>query len=115
MVEVKSTIKAPFEIDRELEGEIGVCIVDGYIEACGEKVEKGNMLVSKKEDICRLVIGENTHLLIFGGKPFKEERFIYWNFVASDKEQLEQAKEQWVNKKFDMVPGEKGYVPLPRP
>ena len=74
--EVKSTVKAPFAVDRELEGEIGVCIVDGYIEACGEKVEKGSMLVSKEEDICRLVIGENSHLLVFGGKPFEEERLF---------------------------------------
>ena len=114
MVEVKSTVKAPFAVDKELEGEIGVCIVDGYIEACGEKVGKGNMLVSKEEDICRLVIGENSHLLIFGGKPFEEERFIYWNFVASDKEQLEEAKQRWANRQFDMVPGEKGYVKLPK-
>ena len=113
MVEVKSPVRNHFEIQGNLFGEIGVCIVDGYIEACGERVEKGRMLVSKEEDVCNLVIGENSHLLLFGGKPFDEERFIYWNFVSSEKEKLEAAKMRWANRQFEMVPEETGYVPLP--
>ena len=113
MVEIKSTAKTSFDINGNLFGEIGICIVEGYIEACGERVEKGNMLVSKEEDACSLMIGENTHLLLFGGEPFEEERFIYWNFVASEKERLEEAKQLWSNRQFDMVPGETGYIPLP--
>lgn len=113
MVEVKSLGRAPFDIAGNLLGEIGICVVDGYIEACGQRVEKGNMLVSKEEDVCSLVIGENSHLLLFGGKPFEEERFIYWNFVASEKEKLEEAKQRWAERQFEMVPGETGYVPLP--
>ena len=113
MIEVKSTVSTAFDINDNLSGEIGICIVDGYIEACGQRVEKGNMLVSKEEDVCNLEIGENSHLLFFGGKPFEEERFIYWNFVASEKEKLEAAKQRWANRQFEMVPGETGYVPLP--
>lgn len=113
MVEVKSVARGPFDVKGNLLGEIGICIVDGYIEACGQRVEKGSMLVSKEEDVCSLVIGENSHLLLFGGVPFEEGRFIYWNFVASEKEKLEEAKQRWADRQFEMVPGEKGYVPLP--
>ena len=113
MIQVKSHDKTAFDIAGKLFGEIGICIVEGYVEACGERVEKGNMLVSKEEDVCNLVIGEGTHLLLFGGQPFEEERFIYWNFVASEKEKIEDAKRRWANKEFEMVPGETGYIPLP--
>jgi redox-sensitive bicupin YhaK (pirin superfamily) len=113
MVEVKSTEKAELNISGQLSGEIGVCIVEGYIEACSERIDKGNMLVSKEEDICKITLGENSHVLLFGGQPFDEERYIFWNFVASEKETLEQAKERWKNKAFEMVPGETDYIPLP--
>ncbi len=113
MMEARSTEKTVLEIAGQLSGEIGICIVDGYIEACDERLDKGRMLVSKAMDTCRITVGENTHLLLFGGQPFPEERHIYWNFVASDKERIEAAKTRWADKAFEMVPGETGYIPLP--
>ena len=56
---------------------------------------------------------ENTTVYIFGGEPFPEERFIYWNFVASDRELIEKAKTKWLEQSFKPVPGETGFVPLP--
>lgn len=113
MVQIKSTTKTTFDIGGNLQGEIGICIVEGYIEACGERVEKGNMLVSKDKDACKLTVGENTLLLLFGGEPFEEERYIYWNFVSSDKDKIELAKKWWQDKDIKMVPGENDYIPLP--
>ncbi|MEO1096951.1 MAG: pirin family protein [Bacteroidota bacterium] len=113
MVEVKNREAFHFEAADQLYGEIGVCIVDGYVKACGDKIDSGNLLVSKRENVCDLVVGENSHLLIFGGEPFPEERYIHWNFVSSSKEKIEKAKSDWQNKKFKMVPGETGYIPLP--
>lgn len=113
MVDIQSARKSTLNIAGQLKGEIGVCIVEGYIEACGEKIEQGNMLVSKEEDICSILMGENSHVLLFGGEPFPEERFIFWNFVASDKEQLEQAKEDWKAKKFKLMEDDDSYIPLP--
>lgn len=113
MIDIKSTGKAILNIKGELKGEIGICIVEGYLEACEERIEKGHMLVSKEEDICRLTLGENTHVLLFGGKAFDEERHIYWNLVSTEKALIEEAKEAWREKKFEMVPGETGYIPLP--
>ena len=56
---------------------------------------------------------ENTHLLIFGGQPFEEERFIACNFVSSSKETLEKAKEDWMGNGFDLISGEGPKIPLP--
>lgn len=113
MIEIIS--KNGFELNTsgQLKGEVGICIVDGKIEACGKSIEKGNMLVSKAEDTCKVSLKPNTHILLFGGKPFDEERLIYWNFVSSNKEKLEMAKVKWRNKQFPKVPGDGTYVAMP--
>lgn len=113
MLELKSEGESHFDINGNLKGEIGICVVEGHIEACGTKISKGNMLVSKIDDVCQIEVGENTHLLLFGGQAFPEERFIYWNFVASDRAIIETAKQRWADRAFDMVPAERGYIPLP--
>jgi len=113
MIQVRSTERTHFTLADNLRGEIGISVVEGYIEACGERIEEENMLVSKQEDVCNLEIGENTLLLLFGGEPFPEERFINWNFVSSEKEKIEQARQNWKDQRFTMVPEETGYVPLP--
>jgi redox-sensitive bicupin YhaK (pirin superfamily) len=113
MLEVKTQDGASFDAAGALKGEIGICVVDGALEACGNRIEAGNMLVSKEADVCKISIPEKAHLLIFGGQPFAEERFIYWNFVASDKQTLEEAKERWKNKDFPMIEGDSSYIPLP--
>lgn len=113
MVDVRSKDKADLNIEGQLKGEIGVCIVEGYIAACGERIEKGNMLVSKEEDLCSIEFGENTHVLLFGGTPFEEERHIFWNFVASNKALIEKAKEDWKAKAFELMPDDESYIPLP--
>ena len=112
MIDMRSKEKTPCNAET-LKGEIGLVVVKGYIEACGERIDQGNMLVSKQEDVCHIQLGEDSHVLLFGGEPFPEERFIFWNFVATTKEKIEAAKERWREKQFPMVPGEKGYVPLP--
>lgn len=113
MVEIKNTVQYELKIKEELKGEIGICIVEGAIRACDEVIEKGNILVSKVEDTCHIALMPNTHLLLFGGIPFPEERHIYWNFVASSKERIEEAKEAWTTKTFPMMSSDTTYVPLP--
>ncbi|WP_282160743.1 pirin family protein [Ulvibacterium marinum] len=113
MIEVTNTDAYFLDIKDKVRGEVGICIVDGSIEACGETIHKGNILVSKVEDTCKINLRPNTHLLLFGGEPFPEERHIYWNFVSSSKERIERAKTDWVQKTFPMMQDDKTYVPLP--
>jgi len=114
MVEIKNTKAYELKIKGEVKGEIGICIVDGAIQACGEQVAKENILVSKVEDTCTITLSPNSHLLLFGGVPFPEERHIHWNFVASSKEKIEAAKRAWEEKSFPMMPNDTTYVPLPK-
>ena len=60
-----------------------------------------------------LLITDKTTIYICGGEPFPEERTIYWNFVASTKEFIEQTKEKWLAQTFEKIPGETEFVPLP--
>ncbi len=113
MVEVKTTERYALNTLDNLKGEIGICIVEGSIEACGEVVQKGNILVSKVSDTCKTIVHANTHLLLFGGEPLPEERHIYWNFVSHDKDKIEKAKAAWKAKTFPMMTDDSSYVPLP--
>ncbi|MCL4157478.1 UNVERIFIED_CONTAM: hypothetical protein GTU68_030476 [Idotea baltica] len=113
MIEIKTTETYQLNTIGQLKGEIGICIVSGSIEACGEIVEKGNIVVSKVEDTCKTIVHANTHLLLFGGEPLPEERHIYWNFVSHDKKKIEKTKKAWANKTFPMMKNDESYVPLP--
>ncbi|MBP2831900.1 pirin family protein [Aquimarina sp. U1-2] len=113
MIGIKAEDSYTLNVQGELEGEIGICIVTGAIEACNETINEGNMLVSKVEDSCTLILKPGTHVLLFGGQPFPEERHIYWNFVSSSKDKIENAKKLWENKAFPKVSNDHTYVPLP--
>ncbi len=113
MVDIKTESQYELKIKGELQGEIGICIVIGTIQACEHTIEAGNMLVSKTEDSCTITLNPDTHVILFGGQPFPEERFIYWNFVSTCKDRIEAAKEEWKNHQFPKVMGDNTYVPLP--
>jgi redox-sensitive bicupin YhaK (pirin superfamily) len=113
MLDIKSTDLFQLNVSGNLVGEIGICIVEGSIKACNEIIEKGNILVSKAENVCNVQLQPNTHLLLFGGEPFDEKRYIHWNFVSSDKEKIEKAKREWKNKTFPMMQNDTTYVALP--
>ena len=114
MLDIKSDDFHDLNINGQLKGEIGICVVSGSIEACGTTVGKGAIVVSKVDDACAVRLHANTHVLLFGGKPFEEQRHIYWNFVSASKEKIERAKEAWKDKTFPMMMSDDdSYVPLP--
>lgn len=115
MLDIKTSQSHPFKATGNLKGEIGVCVVSGSISACDQIIEAGNMLVSKVEDICDVTISANSHVLLFGGEAFPEERHIFWNFVSSSKEKIEQAKTAWKKRSFPKIPQDTTYVPMPEP
>ena len=56
---------------------------------------------------------DDSHVLLIGGAA-RSDRTVWWNFVSSSKERLEKAKDDWRNKRFDAVPGETEFIPLPK-
>jgi len=112
-LELKSKAKQKIKIGDDLFGESGLYILEGSIESEGNTFGPKQLLVAKNSKLCEFTMTENSIVYIFGGDPFPEERFIYWNFVASSKELIEAAKQKWIDQKFERVPGETTFVPLP--
>ncbi|WP_124979340.1 pirin family protein [Nonlabens xiamenensis] len=114
MVDVVTTQDFNLNIKDHLKGEIGITVVTGGVWACGQEINAGNMLVSKTNDACEIKVKAGSHLLLFGGKAFPEERHIYWNFVSHSKEKIEHAKSAWEEKSFPMMENDDTYVSLPK-
>ncbi len=64
------------------------------------------------EIVLRAVDGP-ARIMLVGGEPLAEARHIFWNFVSSSKERIELAKSDWQQDRFDRVPGESEFIPLP--
>lgn len=112
-LEIKSSSKQTITIGNDLFGEAGLYILEGSIESDDNVYGPKQLLVAKDTKLCSFVINAGTTVYIFGGEPFSEERFIYWNFVATSVERIEEAKQQWKDLAFPMIEGETGFIPLP--
>jgi redox-sensitive bicupin YhaK (pirin superfamily) len=112
-LELKSKDRQTVKISNELYGESGLYILEGSIEAEGTTFGPKELLVAKDSSLCEFILNRDTTIYFFGGEPFAEERFIYWNFVATSHERIEQAKQMWREQKFVAVPGETDFIPLP--
>lgn len=106
---------ARFSVPQDFK-ERAVYVVEGQIEfasQAGETHGAGRLLVLKPdEEMTIRAAGQDARLLLLGGEPLGQ-RHIWWNFVSSSREQIEQAKRDWREQKFDRVPEEKEYIPLP--
>lgn len=114
-IEVKSKASAKVDFGDKLFGESAIYILEGEVRSDGNTFGTKQILVAKENTLCTFEIAENSTIYIFGGEPFPEERFINWNFVSSDKAQIEKARDDWKNQRFPIVPGETDFVPLPEP
>ena len=113
MVDVLAKENGSLNIAGELKGEIAIVVVTGEVLVGTDYVKAGEMLISETDNECCMDLSEGTRVLLFGGEPFPEARHLYWNFVSSRPERIEQAKKDWEAKKFPKVPGDDTYIPLP--
>ncbi len=116
LLEIKSTAKQTVKIGSELFGESGLYILEGSIESDGNEYQPKQLLVANDASLCEFTIEANSTIYIFGGEPFPEERFIDWNFVSSSKELIAEAKQKWIEQKFEKIKGDEvDFVPYPSP
>jgi redox-sensitive bicupin YhaK (pirin superfamily) len=93
--------------------ELGVYVVSGNIELDGQAVSDGVLAVLKKGASASVSTAGGAHIMICGGDTLEGERIVWWNFVSSSRERLEQAKRDWKLGNFAEVPGEPDFIPLP--
>jgi redox-sensitive bicupin YhaK (pirin superfamily) len=103
---------ARFGLPKE-HSERGFYIVKGSVEVAGNSYHQGQMLVFNKVWSPTIVAKEETTLMLLGGEPLGD-RFIWWNFVSSRRERIDQAKEDWKQGRIVLPPNDnKEFIPLP--
>jgi redox-sensitive bicupin YhaK (pirin superfamily) len=100
----------PLDADHE---ERAVYVVSGEIDVQGDRFAAGRLLVFRPGDRITITAATDAQLVVLGGAAMDGPRYIWWNFVSSRKDRIEQAKADWKAARFAMVPGDSEFIPLP--
>ena len=95
--------------------ERAVYVISGALAVEGQsgQFDAGELVIFKPDAEIVLQAKGPTRIMLVGGEPLDGPRHIYWNFVSSSRERIEQAKEDWRQGRFESVPGESEFIPLP--
>ncbi len=102
---------APLDADYE---ERAIYVAEGEVDIVGDKFEAPRLLIFRPGDRITVKATRPARLMFLGGAALEGPRYIWWNFVSSRRERIEQAKEEWKTGSFAPVPGdETEFIPLP--
>ncbi|MDP2124181.1 MAG: pirin family protein, partial [Parvibaculum sp.] len=111
-VDVTMPANAAIPLDAAYE-ERAIYVVEGSIDIAGDVFEGPRLLIFRPGDAITVTAVTPAKLMLLGGEAMDGPRLIWWNFVSSSKDRLEQAKEDWAQGRFKPVPGESEFIPLP--
>jgi redox-sensitive bicupin YhaK (pirin superfamily) len=104
-----ASVKIPADAE-----ERAIYTLEGEVSISGDRFPAERLLVFRPGDEIVVSAEGGAHFMLFGGASLGSQRYIWWNFVSSSKERIEQAKEEWKTGRFDIVPGdEQEFIPLP--
>jgi len=109
-VALDAGMSAPLDADHE---ERAIYLVDGEVEIAGDKFIAPQLLIFRPGDRITVKAVRKTRMMFLGGSALEGPRHIWWNFVSSSKERIEQAKQDWKTGRFAAVPQEHEFIPLP--
>ena len=92
--------------------EIGAYVVSGGVTIDGQSYDEGVMAVGTSGAAMTLTARQESRVMVVGGESLGK-RHIYWNFVSSSRERIEQAKSDWREGRFGNIPGDTEFIPLP--
>ncbi|MDJ0793018.1 MAG: pirin family protein [Woeseiaceae bacterium] len=107
VMQVEGTLALPDEW-----AEFAVYVVEGSVMIDGEHYESGAMAIAGGNSALAITANADSRVMVIGGDSVGE-RHIYWNFVHSSEARIEQAKDDWREGRFEMVPGDGEFIPLP--
>lgn len=93
--------------------ELGAYVVAGEVEIDDTAIVAGTMAVLQNDTAADVTARSDSRLILAGGAALEGERFIWWNFVSSSQQRLDEAKRRWRDRAFPQVPGEPEFIPLP--
>ena len=104
---------ASIPVDSEVD-ERGVMLVRGEALLDGDSLDLYTLYVLKPGHIARLSSSLGGRLMLLGGQAFSTRRYVFWNFVSSSRDRINQAKDDWKAMRFPLVPGDdQEFIPLP--
>jgi redox-sensitive bicupin YhaK (pirin superfamily) len=110
-VTMRAGARLPVDADHE---ERALYTISGSVEVAGDRFEPGRLLVLRPGDRHVVTAESEARVMLFGGAAMGGPRYIWWNFVSSRRERIEQAKEEWARGRFETVPGDEAeFIPLP--
>ena len=112
-VVMESGSSVPLDPDYD---ERAIYTVSGEIEIAGDVFGSSQLLVFRPGDRITVRARSDARFMMLGGEPIDGPRFIWWNFVSSRQDRIEQAKADWKAARFGTVPGDESeFIPLPEP
>lgn len=93
--------------------ERALYVAQGEMQVNGLSVTAGELMVLPAAQPIHVVSTGSARAMLLGGAPLDGKRLLWWNFVASRKDWIEQAKADWQAERFAAVPGEHERIPLP--
>jgi redox-sensitive bicupin YhaK (pirin superfamily) len=109
-VTAEQGVSVPLDPDHE---ERAIYLIDGEVEIAGDRYEGPRLLIFRPGDRITVKATKPVRMMFLGGDALEGPRHIWWNFVSSSKERIEQAKADWKSGRFAHVPSETEFIPLP--
>ena len=104
---------ASVPIDAEAD-ERAVLVTEGDAAINGDRLEPFTLYVLAPGEAMTLQASSPARIMLLGGEAFPTQRHVFWNFVSSSRDRINQAKEDWKAGRFPVVPGdEEEFIPLP--
>ena len=94
--------------------ERGLYLISGTLHYDDALIEAGTMVIFNEDTVVEVQASRDSRLVMFGGDPLTE-RYLEWNFVASTRKRIEQARDDWNNGRFPGIPDDtREFIPFPR-
>lgn len=111
---VEMRLEPGASVDLPRTEELGLFLIDGEATVADESLRPGELAVLQDNAMATVHAAVDCRLMVCGGAALTGERIVWWNFVNSSRERIEQAKRDWREGRFPEVPGEDDFIPLPK-
>ena len=89
-------------------------LVGGEAALDGQALDPFALYVLRPGHEARLTSATRGRAVLMGCQPFPTHRYVFWNFVSSSRDRINQAKEDWKALRFGLIPGDdQEFIPLP--
>ena len=90
------------------------CLLRGEAELDGQRLEPFTLYVLAPGHEARLSSAGGGRAMLLGGQAYSTRRYVFWNFVSSSRDRIDQAKDDWKAQRFPLIPGDdQEFIPLP--